>query len=113
MHRIALLGFIAPLLVAPAAAQQFQGNWVCSDGAERSGLLTIYGGSYGFASKLFGDTASGTGGLTGYSDGVAFEDGALKAVLGVEVGRLVTADTGGILMRLESSSVVLMMCAPR
>ena len=101
------------LLTVPAAAQQFQGNWFCSDGVERSGLLTIYGGSYGFASKLFGDTASGTGGLVGYTDGVAFADGALKITLGVEAGRLVTADTGGILMRLESTSAIVMMCAPR
>jgi hypothetical protein len=100
-------------LTAPAAAQQFQGNWFCTDGVQRAGLLTIYAGSYGFASKIFGDTASGTGSLVGYTDGVAFADGALKATLGIEAGRLVTADTGGILMRLESTGAIVMMCAPR
>lgn len=101
------------LMTAPAAAQQFQGNWFCTDGAQRAGLLTIYASSYGFASKIFGDTASGTGGVVGYTDGVAFADGALKINLGIEAGRLVTADTGGLLMRLESTSAVVMICAPR
>ena len=112
--RIFVLSILAlAALCGSAAAQGFEGNWYCTDSTERSGLLTIYAQSYGFASRIFGDKASGTGGVTGYTDGVAFADGGLRIELGIEAGRLVTADAGGEQMRLESSSAVVMMCAPR
>ena len=99
------------LLATPAYAQSFQGNWACRNATGNAGLLTIYGSSYLFASPVAGDKVSGSGTVQGYSDGVGFVDGQLKATLGVEAGRLVNVDAGAGL-QLETSSEVLMLCTP-
>ncbi|MDB5506347.1 MAG: hypothetical protein JWR75_985 [Devosia sp.] len=110
-----LAAFLFALLAGTsgAMAQDYAGNWACTDGVTRSGLLTLYAGSYGFASKIVGDTASGTGGYESYSDGAALSDGNLRAVLGVEAARIGTADTGGVILRLETNAAVIMVCTPR
>lgn len=114
MRRLALFIIAVAALTSTVQAQNFEGNWSCRapDGT-LAGLLTIYGGSYGYASPVRADPASGTGSLVGYTDGVRFTDGNLRTALGVEAGRLVTLDTGGIAIQLETSSAVLMLCIPR
>jgi len=99
------------LIATPALAQGVQGNWACRSASGNAGLLTIYGSSYGFASPTSGDKVSGSGAVQGYTDGVAFLDGQLKATLGVEAGRTVTVDSGAGL-QLETSTEVLMLCTP-
>lgn len=101
----------ALLFAGPALAQTYEGNWACRSAAGTAGILTIYGSSYGFASPSFGDPASGSGTVEGYTDGVGFADGALRTSLGVEAGRLVTVDTGSAL-QLETGSEILMLCTP-
>src|SRR4051812_25706851 len=66
-----------PVTVSPA-----EGNWGCTaliDGT-KAGLLTIFAGSYGYASATFGSTASGTGTAQMGSDGLIFLDGNLTTV---------------------------------
>ena len=99
------------LLATPAVAQNFQGNWACRNATGNAGLLTIYGSSYGFASSTPGDKVSGVGTIQGYTDGVAFQDGQLKATLGIEAGRLVTVDAGAG-MQLETATEIVMLCTP-
>ncbi len=112
MRRLASIIAIG-LMAAPAAAQEYAGNWLCYDGAGRIGLMTLYAGSYGFASRTFQDPASGTGSYTAYTDGAGLIDGNLRAKLGVEAARLVTATTGGVALQLETGSAVVMLCTPR
>jgi hypothetical protein len=114
MRRFGLAIAVLPLLAVPAAAQGYQGNWGCLDTqATRAGILTIYGSVYGFASTTFGDTASGTGTLTPYTDGAGINDGPLRTARGIEAARLVSDPTTGVAVQLESSAGVLMLCTPR
>jgi len=118
MHRFALIlsasCFAALASAAPAMAQTYSGNWACRDAsAERAGILTIYGEGYGFASSRFADTASGTGSITGYTDGVSFNDGPLRANRNIEAGRIVADPTYGVAIQLESSVAIEMLCTPR
>lgn len=78
----------------------------------RAGILTIYADVYGFASSTFGDTASGTGTVTGYQDGVGFTDGPLKAVKGIEAGRIVADPAAGVALQLETKDAIVMLCLP-
>ena len=111
MRRIALTLIATAALVAPAAAQSYVGNWGCRDATtNRAGILTIYGAVYGFASGTFGDTASGTGTLTPYQDGVGFIDGPLKAVRGIDAGRIVPDPEAGVALQLETKEAVVMLC---
>ena len=83
---------------APAFAQGvtvagIEGNWACRaliDG-KKAGILTIFAGTYGYASVNFGSKASGTGAAEMYSDGAKFLDGTLvqgagltKALMGFD-----------------------------
>lgn len=111
MNRIALIVIAAALMATPAFAQSYEGNWGCRDAATaHAGILTIYGNVYGFASTTFGDTASGTGTVKGYQDGVAFVDGPLKSVRGIEAGRIVPDPAAGVAMQLETKDAVVMLC---
>ncbi|WP_375451569.1 hypothetical protein [uncultured Devosia sp.] len=111
MRRIALTATAVVLLATPAAAQSYTGNWGCRDDtANRAGILTIYGDVYGFASATFGDTASGTGTLTPYEDGVGFTDGPLKAVRGIEAGRIIPDPDAGVALQLETADAIVMLC---
>ncbi|HTN64071.1 MAG TPA: hypothetical protein VL147_21370 [Devosia sp.] len=111
MRRIALIVITTALLGTPAYAQSYVGNWGCRDGTtDHAGILTIYGDVYGFASTTFGDTASGTGSVTGYQDGVSFTDGPLKTVRGIEAGRIVPDPTAGVALQLETKDAIVMLC---
>lgn len=84
---IASAAVAAALLSGPALAQQSpaEGNWACLaniDGA-KSGLLTIYQGSYGYASRNFESAASGSGNAELATDGVTFLDGNLVVGAGI------------------------------
>ena len=76
-------------------------------------MLTLYGAVYGFASRSFGDTASGTGTIASYTDGVGFNDGPLRAARGIEAGRLVAGPDGGPAVQLETPDAIVMLCTPR
>ncbi|MDB5624060.1 MAG: hypothetical protein JWR39_2623 [Devosia sp.] len=114
MRRIALVPLIAALLAGPAAAQSFEGNWSCRDQtSEKAGILTIYGAVYGFASTTFADAASGTGSITGYQDGVGFNDGGLRTARGIQAGRVIPDPNHGVAIQLETSDAIMMLCTPR
>jgi hypothetical protein len=87
------------LLAGTAQAQQTvspaEGNWGCIALIDntKAGLLTIFAGSYGYASANFGSTASGVGAAELATDGVTFLDGKLTQV-GVTVG-IVSFDAAG------------------
>lgn len=113
MRRFAFALLALSALAAPAFAQSYTGSWGCrNDMAEKAGILTIYGNVYGFASTTFGDEASGTGTITAYTDGVGFNDGPLRAVRGIEAGRLVPGPKGGIAIQLETADAIVMLCTP-
>src|SRR3569833_1595828 len=104
--RLALLAFGLILAASPAFAQcddiapptlpvtvsPAEGNWGCIALVDntKAGLLTVFAGSYGYASATFGSTASGTGDAQMGSDGVKFLNGKLTTV-GISYG-LVTLD---------------------
>lgn len=109
--RAALLAFAFVCATATgASAQVFAGNWECQADGVQAGLLTIYGPSYIYTSPVFEDPLSGGGNVTGYSDGVTFNDGPLVTNLGLAAGRLVPNDTGRGQMQLESQTAVLLTC---
>jgi hypothetical protein len=97
---LALLLTVAPALAqdaappppAPVTVSPAEGNWGCIALVDNSkaGLLTVFAGSYGYASATFGSTASGTGDAQMGSDGVKFLNGNLTTV-GITYG-LVTLD---------------------
>jgi hypothetical protein len=95
-----------------AVGQGFTGNWGCVNEVGRAGILTIYGGNYGYASATYGSTASGTGTITGYTDGVQFNDGALRANAGIVAGRIIEDPVNGTAMQLETESAVILLCTP-
>ncbi len=114
MRRIVLITALTALSVTPSLAQSFVGNWACRDATTaKAGILTIYGDVYGFASTVVGDPSSGTGTITGYQDGVGFNDGGLKSARSIQAGRLISDPTYGTAMQLETADAIVMMCTPR
>lgn len=113
MRRIALIASLIALSATPAFAQNFEGNWGCRDATTaKAGILTIYGGVYGFASTTPADASSGTGTITGYEDGVQFNDGGLKATRAIQAGRVIADPTYGVAIQLETADAIVMMCTP-
>ncbi|MDB5538749.1 MAG: hypothetical protein JWQ89_476 [Devosia sp.] len=108
------------LLVTPAAAQSLtgagaEGNWGCRaiiDG-KRAGLLTIYAGSYGYASANYGSTASGTGTVEMASNGVTFLDGNLVAGAGITSAILGFDGAGKDVLQLYTAEKNVLTCTPR
>ena len=99
----------APVTVSPA-----EGNWGCIALVDntKAGLLTVFAGSYGYASASFGSTASGTGTAQMGSDGIKFLDGNLTTV-GVTTG-LVSFDTNGNdVLTLYTPDKPVLSCTPR
>src|ERR1041384_1840930 len=111
---LGLLGFL--ILVTPALAQDdaapstpkppvtvspAEGNWGCIALIDntKAGLLTVFQGSYGYASATFGSSASGTGNAEMGSDGVKFLDGNLSTV-GIGYGLVTTDANGGDVLTL-------------
>ena len=114
MFRIALVAALTALSAIPALAQSFEGNWGCRDATSaKSGILTIYGNVYGFASTTPGDGKSGTGTITGYQDGVAFNDGGLKTAGNIAAGRVIADPTYLAAIQLETADAIVMLCTPR
>lgn len=109
---IAALGLATP---ARAQISAVEGNWACRaniDG-EKAGILTIYAGSYGYASVNFQSPASGTGNATMYSDGVQFVDGNLLTGAGIEVGILSFDAEGRDILTLSTKEKPVLTCVPR
>jgi len=105
------------LSAGPALAQQaaVEGNWACRaniDGT-KAGILTIFAGSFGYASANFGSAASGTGTVQMYSDGVTFLDGNLLQNAGVEVGLMGFDDQGRDILSLNTAEKPILTCRPR
>ena len=98
----------------PTGVSPAEGNWGCIALLDNSkaGLLTVFAGSYGYASASFGSTASGTGTAQMGSDGVKFLDGNLTTV-GIATG-LVSFDTNGNdILTLYSPDKPVLSCTPR
>lgn len=112
MRKLLLSFFALGALAGPAVAQSFEGNWACKVDGRNAGLLTIYGPSYGYASATTGSTASGVGSVSGFTDGVQFNDGNLRVNAGIEAGRLVPDATTGVAMQLESATQIVLLCTP-
>jgi hypothetical protein len=114
---LAAAALAATLAASPAPAQQaaVEGNWACRaniDGA-KAGILTIFAGSYGYASANYGSTASGTGTVQMYSDGVTFLDGNLVQNAGIEVGLLGPDAEGRDIFSLNTKEKPVLTCRPR
>ena len=113
----AAIAALALLAAAPAMAQQaaVEGNWACRANIDGStaGILTIFSGSYGYASANFGSSASGTGTVQMYSDGITFLDGNLLANAGVEVGLMGFDDQGRDILSLNTAEKPILTCRPR
>ena len=107
-------------LAAPAAAQSLtgvgvEGNWGCRaiiDGT-RAGLLTIYAGSYGYASANYGSKASGSGTAEMASNGVTFLDGNLVAGAGITNAILAFDESGRDVLQLYTAEKNVLTCTPR
>jgi hypothetical protein len=114
MRRFALCLALTALSAAPALAQAYQGNWSCRDATtNRAGILTIYGESYGWASRTVSDPNSGTGTLTPYQDGIGVNDGNLRNNGAVQAARLIQDPTYGFALQLETAEAIVMICNPR
>ena len=118
----ALLLTIAPALAqdaapppAPVTVSPAEGNWGCIALVDntKAGLLTVFAGSYGYASATFGSTASGTGDAQMGSDGVKFLNGNLTTV-GITYG-LVALDpnTNADVLTLYSPDKPVLACTAR
>ncbi len=114
-----LFAAVLALGIAPASAQSLtgagvEGNWGCRaliDGT-RAGLLTIYAGSYGYASANFASKASGTGNVEMASNGVTFLDGNLLANAGIISAILGFDDEGRDVLQLYTAEKNVLTCRP-
>ncbi len=118
MRRIALALSLVTL-ACPAFAQGVtvspsEGNWGCIAliDSTKAGLLTIFAGSYGYASANFGSSASGTGNAEMGSDGVRFLDGTLAQV-GIGYGLVTFDPAGGDVLTLYNPEKAVLVCKPR
>ncbi len=112
---IAALLVLAATGAALAQASPAEGNWACIaniDGA-RAGMLTIFSGSYGYASATFGSPASGTGNVQLATDGATFLDGNLLANAGITVALLSFDDQGRDVLTLYTPEKPVLTCRPR
>ena len=118
--RIPLSALFALCLAAPAAAQGLsgagvEGNWGCRaiiDGT-KAGLLTIYSGSYGYASANMGSAASGSGSVEMASNGVTFLDGGLVTGAGITTAILGFDAEGKDVLQLYTAEKNVLTCTPR
>ena len=115
---IRVLSAVALCLIAgPAYAQisGVEGNWGCRaliDGT-KAGMLTIYAGSYGYASANFASAASGTGNAQMYSDCIQLVDGNLIQGAGIEIGHLSFNEEGIDTLTLSTAEKPVLVCVPR
>lgn len=118
MRRIAL-AFLLMLPGVPALAQGVtvspaEGNWGCIALVDntKAGLLTVFAGSYGYASANFKSAASGTGNAEMGSDGLRFLDGNL-AKAGIGYGLVTFNVEGGDVLTLYNPEKPVLVCTPR
>ena len=110
----------APALAQGMTVAGIEGNWACRaliDG-KKAGILTIFAGTYGYASVNFGSKASGTGAAEMYSDGAKFLDGSLVQGAGL-TSAVLTFDTGGkdtltlYQMQPDQTNKPILVCSAR
>ena len=118
MRRLAL-AFLLTLPAATALAQGVtvspsEGNWGCIALVDntKAGLLTVFAGSYGYASANFKSAASGTGSAEMGSDGLRFLDGNL-ATIGIGYGLVTFNAEGGDVLSLYNPEKAVLVCKPR
>ncbi|MEO6014835.1 MAG: hypothetical protein ABIQ30_14775 [Devosia sp.] len=115
---LALLMLAAPAMAqddsGPVTVSPAEGNWGCVALIDntKAGLVTIFAGSYGYASANFGSTASGTGTAEMGSDGVRFLDGNL-ATVGIGYGLVTFDPNGGDILTLYNPEKAVLLCKPR
>ncbi len=104
----------APAQPAPVTVSPAEGNWGCIAliDSTKAGLLTIFAGSYGYASANTGSAASGMGTARMGSDGVAFLDGSLTTV-GIEKGLVAFDAQGNDVLTLYTPDKPVLSCTPR
>ncbi|MEO6396606.1 MAG: hypothetical protein ABIO40_11945 [Devosia sp.] len=118
MRRLLCLFALSLGGMTSVAAQQTispaEGNWGCTALIDntKAGILTIFAGSYGYASANFGSTASGSGNAQLASDGVTFVDGNLTLV-GVTVGLVSFDAEGNNTLTLYTPVKPILACTPR
>lgn len=117
LRRILLSTVMVVSLAGAATAQisPVEGNWACTadiDGS-KSGILTIFAGSYGYASANYQSAASGSGTAQLASDGVTFLDGNLREKAGVEVGLLSFDGNAQDVLILRTVEKPILTCRPR
>ena len=111
----ALLVLAASSGAALAQASPAEGNWACMANIDntKAGILTIFAGSYGYASANFGSTASGTGNVQLATDGATFLDGNLIGNAGITVALLSFDEQGRDILTLYSPEKPILTCTPR
>ncbi|SFZ83113.1 hypothetical protein SAMN02983003_1464 [Devosia enhydra] len=117
LRRILLSTTLLLALAGTATAQisPVEGNWACIadiDGS-KSGILTVFAGSYGYASANYQSAASGTGNAQLASDGLTFIDGNLREKAGVEVGLLSFDAEARDVLVLRTVEKPILTCRPR
>ncbi len=121
---ILTLAFLAasavPVFAQGMTVAGIEGNWACRaliDG-KKAGILTIFAGTYGYASVNFGSKASGTGAAEMYSDGAKFLDGTLVQGAGITKA-LMGFDTDGkdaltlYQPQPDATEKPILVCSPR
>jgi hypothetical protein len=111
---VSLVTLAAPALAQGVTVSPAEGNWGCIALVDntKAGLLTVFAGSYGYASANFGSAASGTGTAEMGSDGVRFLDGNLAEV-GIGYGLVTFAAEGGDVLTLYNPEKAVLICKPR
>ena len=111
---LSLLTLTAPAFAQGVTVSPAEGNWGCIALIDntKAGLLTVFAGSYGYASANFGSKASGTGNAEMGSDGVRFLDGSLVNV-GIGYGLVTFSAEGGDVLTLYNPEKPILVCTPR
>lgn len=112
---LALAGLASPAFAQSLTGVGVEGNWGCRaniDGS-RAGLLTIYAGSYGYASANYGSTASGSGTVEMASNGVTFLDGNIVTGAGITTAILGFDPEGKDVLLLNTNEKNILTCRPR
>ena len=110
----------APVMAQGVTVAGVEGNWACRaliDG-KKAGILTIFAGTYGYASVNFGSKASGTGAAGMASDGVTFLDGTLVQGAGLTTALLSFDADGKDALTLyqpqpDQTQKPILVCSPR
>ena len=103
-----------PAAVAPVTVSPAEGNWGCIALVDntKAGLLTIFAGTYGYASATFGSAASGTGDAQMGSDGAKFLTGSL-ATIGITTALASFDANGNDVLMLYNPEKAVLSCTPR